>query len=171
MDSVLLSRMLFGSSMAFHIIFATLTVGITLMILLAEIMRLVKKDDDYALLAKRWTKGAAVLLGVAIPSGTIVAVMLSLLWPKFMEIVGEVIALPFQIEIFAFFLEALFLSIYVYATDRLGPVTRLIAVFFVAFGASASAILITNAHAWMNTPRGFDLVDGQVVNVDPLLCN
>lgn len=63
--------------MAFHIIFATLTVGITLMILLAEIMRLVKKDDDYALLAKRWTKGAAVLLGVAIPSGTIVAVMLS----------------------------------------------------------------------------------------------
>ncbi|WP_306984264.1 cytochrome ubiquinol oxidase subunit I [Alkalicoccobacillus murimartini] len=168
MDSVLLSRMLFGSSMAFHIIFATLTVGITLMILLAEIMRLVKKDDDYALLAKRWTKGAAVLLGVAIPSGTIVAVMLSLLWPHFMEIVGEVIALPFQIEIFAFFLEALFLSIYVYAADRLGPVTRLIAVFFVAFGASASAILITNAHAWMNTPRGFDLVDGQVVNVDPL---
>lgn len=168
MDSVLLSRMLFGTSMAFHIIFATLTVGITLMILLAEIMRLVKKDEDYALLAKRWTKGAAVLLGVAIPSGTIVAIMLSLLWPHFMEIVGEVIALPFQIEIFAFFLEALFLSIYVYAADRLSPVTRIIAVFFVAFGASASAILITNAHAWMNTPRGFELVDGQVVNVDPL---
>ncbi|TSB45218.1 cytochrome ubiquinol oxidase subunit I [Alkalicoccobacillus porphyridii] len=168
MDSVLLSRMLFGSSMAFHIIFATLTVGITLMILLAEIMRLIKKDNDYTLLAKRWTKGAAVLLGVAIPSGTIVAIMLSLLWPQFMKIVGEVIALPFQIEIFAFFLEALFLSIYVYAADRLGPVTRLIAVFFVAFGAAASAILITNAHAWMNTPRGFELVDGQVVNVDPL---
>lgn len=70
------------------------------------------------MLAKRWTKGLAILLGVAIPSGTLVGVMLSLLWPGFMEIVGQVIALPFQIEIWAFFLEALFMSIYVYAADH-----------------------------------------------------
>ncbi|MEC2072374.1 cytochrome ubiquinol oxidase subunit I [Alkalihalophilus marmarensis] len=168
MDNVLLARSLFGSSMAFHIIFATLGVGITLMILLAEILRLIKKDEDYGLLAKRWTKGVAILLGVAIPSGTIVAVMLSLLWPGYMEIVGQVIALPFQIEIFAFFIEALFLSIYVYAADRLSPTMRIITVFFVALGATASAVLITDAHAWMNTPRGFDYVDGVVSNVRPL---
>ncbi|MDT8860942.1 cytochrome ubiquinol oxidase subunit I [Alkalihalobacillus sp. MEB130] len=168
MDNVMLARMIFGTSIAFHIIFATLGVGITLMILAAEIMRIIRKDEDYGTLAKRWTKGVAILLGVAIPSGTIVAVMLSLLWPGFMEIVGEVIALPFQVEIFAFFLEALFLSIYIYAADRLSPTMRIVSVFFVALGATASAVLITNAHAWMNTPRGFDLVNGQVTNVNPL---
>ncbi|MFB4162927.1 cytochrome ubiquinol oxidase subunit I [Alteribacillus sp. JSM 102045] len=168
MDNVMLSRMLFGSSMAFHIIFATLTVGIALMIFFAEIMRTVRKDEDYAILAKRWTKGLAILLGVAIPTGTIVAIMLSLLWPGFMEIVGQVIALPFQIEIFAFFLESLFLAIYVYAADRISPPMRIVSTFFVAFGAVASAVLITSAHAWMNTPRGFEVVNGTIENVDPL---
>ncbi|MET3507553.1 cytochrome ubiquinol oxidase subunit I [Halalkalibacter oceani] len=168
MDNVMLSRMLFGSSMAFHIIFATLTVGVSLMIFFAEIMRAIKKEQDYAILAKRWTKGLAILLGVAIPTGTIVAVMLSLLWPGYMEIVGQVVALPFQIEIFAFFLESLFLAIYVYAADRLTAAMRLISSFFVALGAVASAILITSVHSWMNTPRGFELINGQVTNVDPL---
>ncbi len=167
MDNVLLARTLFGSSLAFHIIFATLGVGLTLLILLAEILRVVTKDNDFAILAKRWTKGVAILLGVAIPSGTIVGVMLSLLWPGFIEVVGQVIALPFAIEIFAFFLEALFLSIYVYAADRLSQTMRLISAFFVALGATASAILITNVQAWMNTPRGFEVVDGQIVNVQP----
>ena len=60
------------------------------------------------------------------------------------------------------------MSIYVYAADRLSPAMRIVSVFFVALGASASAILITDAHAWMNTPRGFDLVDGKVTNVDPI---
>ncbi|WP_078595540.1 cytochrome ubiquinol oxidase subunit I [Evansella clarkii] len=167
MDQVLLTRTLFGSSMAFHIIFATLGVGVTLMILFAEIMRWIRKDDDYGIMAKRWTKGFAILLGVAIPSGTIVGVMLSLLWPGFMEIVGKVIAVPFQIEIFAFFLEAVFMSIYIYAADRLSNVMRVISVALVAFGASSSAYLINIAHSWMNTPRGFQLTDGQVTDVDP----
>ncbi|TMW70170.1 cytochrome ubiquinol oxidase subunit I [Alteribacter natronophilus] len=167
MDEVLLARMLFGSSMAFHIIFATLGVGITLMIFIAEIIRAIKKDDHYGVMAKRWTKGFAILLGVAIPSGTIVGVMLSLLWPGYMEIVGRVIALPFQIEIFAFFLEAVFMSIYVYAADRLTNTMRIISVGLVAMGATASAVLITDAHAWMNTPAGFDVVDGTITNVSP----
>ncbi|PAD14193.1 cytochrome ubiquinol oxidase subunit I [Shouchella clausii] len=168
MDHVLLARMLFGTSMAFHIIFATLTVGLSLMIFFAEWMRALRNDLDYAVLAKRLTKGLAILLGVAIPTGTIVAIMLSLLWPGFMEIVGQVIALPFQIEIFAFFLESLFLAIYVYAADRLSPAMRIISSFFIAFGAVASAVLITSAHSWMNTPRGFDIIDGQIENVNPL---
>ncbi|MBU8906203.1 cytochrome ubiquinol oxidase subunit I [Desertibacillus haloalkaliphilus] len=167
MDNVWLARMLFGSSLAFHIIFATLGVGLTFMILIAEIMRAIKKDQDYGILAKRWTKAVAILLGVAIPSGTIVGVMLSLLWPGFIEIVGQVIALPFTLEIFAFFLEALFLSIYVYAADRLSSTMRIISVFFVALGAVASAVLITNAQAWMNTPTGFDVSGGEIVNVRP----
>ncbi|SER80750.1 cytochrome ubiquinol oxidase subunit I [Salipaludibacillus aurantiacus] len=167
MDSVLLSRMLFGTSMAFHIIFATLGVGVTLMIFFAELMHWIRKDRDYGVMAKRWTKGFAILLGVAIPSGTIVGVMLSLLWPGFMEIVGKVIAVPFQIEIFAFFLEAVFMSIYVYAADRLSSLMRIISVAIVAFGASSSAVLINIAHSWMNTPAGFQLTEGRVTDVDP----
>lgn len=167
MDSVTMARALFGSSMAFHIIFATLGVGIPIMIVIAEILYHVKKDRDYAIMARRFTKGFAIILGVAIPSGTIVGVMISLLWPGFMEIVQQVIALPFQVEIFAFFLEALFMAIYVYAADRLSPFMRIVSVAFVAFGASASAVLITDAHAWMNTPRGFSLDNaGNVTNVD-----
>jgi cytochrome bd ubiquinol oxidase subunit I len=167
MDSVMLARSLFGSSMAFHIIFATLGVGIPIMIIFAEVLYHVKKDSDYALLAKRWTRGFGILLGVAIPSGTIVGTMLSLLWPGFMEIVGQVIALPFQIELWAFFLEALFMTIYVYAADRLSPFMRITSVIFVAIGASASAVLITDAHAWMNTPQGFRIQNGEVVDVHP----
>ncbi|CAM4398563.1 cytochrome ubiquinol oxidase subunit I [Paenibacillus tarimensis] len=167
MDTVTMSRALMGSSLGFHIIFATLGVGIPFMILLAELIHYVKKDADFGLMAKRWTRAQAILLGVAIPSGTIVGVMLALLWPGFMEIVGEVIALPFQIEIWAFFLEALFMAIYVYAADRLTPVMRIISVGFVALGASASAVLITDAHAWMNTPRGFRIENGQILDVNP----
>ncbi|WP_416148352.1 cytochrome ubiquinol oxidase subunit I [Salipaludibacillus sp. HK11] len=167
MDNVILARTLFGSSLGFHIIFATLGVGLTFMILIAEILRFITKDNDYGILAKRWTKGVAILLGVAIPSGTIVGVMMSLTFPGFIEVVGQVIALPFAIEIFAFFVEALFLSIYIYAASRLSSLMRLISVFFVALGATASAVLITNVQAWMNTPTGFDVVEGQITNVEP----
>jgi len=167
MDSVTMARALFGSSMAFHIIFATLGVGLPIMIVIAEVLYHLKKDRHYALLARRLTKGFAIVLGVAIPSGTIVGVMISLLWPGYMQIVQQVIALPFQVEIFAFFLESLFMAIYVYAADRLSPFMRILSVAFVAFGASASAVLITDAHAWMNTPRGFRIDDaGRVTDVD-----
>ncbi|PNB40189.1 cytochrome ubiquinol oxidase subunit I, partial [Pseudomonas sp. GW456-E7] len=81
--------------------------------------------------------------GVAIPTGTIAGTQLALLWPGFMEVIGRVMSLPFQIEIYAFFVEALFMSIYVYAADRLSPAMRIVAVFFVLVGAAASAVLIT----------------------------
>ncbi|MEW5323452.1 cytochrome ubiquinol oxidase subunit I [Geobacillus thermoleovorans] len=167
MDDVIIARSLFGTTMAFHIIFATLGVGIPIMILLAELLHQKTKDHDYAVMAKRWTKGLAVLLGVAIPSGTIAGVQLSLLWPGFMEVIGKVMSLPFQIEIYAFFIEALFMSIYVYAADRISPLMRIVSVFFVALGASASAILITNVHAFEGTPAGFRIENGEIVDVDP----
>jgi cytochrome bd ubiquinol oxidase subunit I len=125
------------------------------------------KDRDYAVMANRWTKGLAVLLGVAIPSGTIAGVQLSLLWPGFMEIIGRVMSLPFQIEIYAFFVEALFMSIYVYAADRISAWMRILSVTLVAIGASASAILITNVHAFEGTPAGFRIENGEIVDVDP----
>jgi cytochrome d ubiquinol oxidase subunit I len=167
MDDLVLARSLFGTTMGFHIIFATLGVGIPLMIFLSEILYQKTKDPDYAVMAKRWTKGQAILLGVGIPTGTIAGVQLSLLWPGFMEVIGKVMSLPFQIEIYAFFIEALFMSIYVYAADRLSPMARIISVFFVVVGAASSAILITNVHAFEGTPAGFRIENGEIADVDP----
>ncbi|MFC3884727.1 cytochrome ubiquinol oxidase subunit I [Bacillus songklensis] len=167
MDHLVLARSLFGMTMAFHIIFATLGVGIPLMILLAELLYQKTKDKEYAIMAKRWTKGFAVLLGVAIPTGTIAGVQLNLLWPGFMEVIGKVMALAFQIEIYAFFIEALFMSIYVYAADRLPSAMRILSVTMVAIGGAASAILITNVHSFEETPAGFRIENGEIVDVDP----
>ncbi|MBO9129966.1 cytochrome ubiquinol oxidase subunit I [Bacillus sp. 165] len=168
MDTVTLSRAFFGTSLAFHIIFATLGIGLSLMMLMMELMYQWKKDIHYSIMAKRWTKAFAILLGVAIPSGTIVGVQISLLWPGFAKIVGQVIAVPFQIEIFAFFLEALFMSIYVYAANKLTPFMRVLSLLLVVLGATASAVLITSANTWMNTPAGFSMrEDGTIYNVNP----
>ncbi|PJZ00132.1 cytochrome ubiquinol oxidase subunit I [Bacillus vallismortis] len=167
MDDLVLARSLFGTTMGFHIIFATLGVGLPLMILVAELVYQKTKDDHYAIMAKRWTKAQAVLLGVAIPTGTIAGTQLALLWPGFMEVIGRVMSLPFQIEIYAFFVEALFMSIYVYAADRLSPAMRIVAVFFVLVGAAASAVLITNVHAFEGTPAGFKMENGNITDVDP----
>ncbi|QDP42261.1 cytochrome ubiquinol oxidase subunit I [Radiobacillus deserti] len=167
MDDVLIARSLFGTTMAFHIIFATIGVGLPLMILTAELLYQKTKNYEYVVMAKRWTKAFAVLLGVGIPTGTIAGVQLSLLWPGFMEVIGRVMPLPFQIEIYAFFVEALFMSIYVYAAERIKPWMRIVSLTLVALGALASAVLITNVHSFQGTPAGFRIENGEIVDVDP----
>ncbi|GMA64861.1 cytochrome ubiquinol oxidase subunit I [Alicyclobacillus fastidiosus] len=166
-DHVHLARALFGTSMGFHIIYATLGVGIPFMVTIAEVTYALTGDSDYAVMAKRWTRGFTVLLAVSITTGTTVALQLSLLWPKFMQLVGQVIALPFLLEIFAFFLEALFMSIYVYAADRIPRRWRIVSVLLVAIGAASSALLITDANAFMNAPQGFRMVNGKAVDIHP----
>ncbi|WP_409251745.1 cytochrome ubiquinol oxidase subunit I [Bacillus sp. SCS-153A] len=167
MDDLVIARSMFGTTMGFHIIFATLGVAIPMMILIAELLYQKTKDREYEIMGKRWTKAFAVLLGVGIPSGTIAGVQLSLLWPGFMEVVGRVMALPFQIEIYAFFVEALFMSIYVYAANRIAPWMRILSLTLVVIGGLASAVLITNVHAFEGTPAGFRMVNGEIVDVDP----
>ncbi|WP_409270999.1 cytochrome ubiquinol oxidase subunit I [Neobacillus sp. SCS-31] len=167
MSDLLIARSLFGTTMGFHIIHATIGVGLPLMILAAELLYQKTKNIEWVVMAKRWTKAFAVLLGVGIPTGTIAGMQLSLLWPGFMEVIGRVMALPFQIEIYAFFIEALFMSIYVYAAERIKPWMRIVSLILVALGGLASAVLITNVHAFQGTPAGFDIVNGEIVNVNP----
>lgn len=167
MDDLLIARSLFGMTMAFHIIFATIGVGLPLMILAAELLYQRTKDLDYVVMAKRWTKTFAILLGVGIPTGTIAGVQITLLWPGFMEVIGRVMPLPFQIEIYAFFVEALFMSIYAYAAERIAPWMRIASLILVAIGALASAVLITNVHAFQGTPAGFRFEGGQFVDIQP----
>ena len=167
MSDLVIARSLFGTTMGFHIIFATIGVGLPFMILTAELIYQKTKDIEYVVMAKRWTKAFAILLGVGIPTGTIAGTQLSLLWPGFMKVIGIVMALPFQIEIYAFFIEALFMSIYVYAAERIAPWMRIASLVLVAIGAMGSAVLITNVHAFEGTPAGFRVVDGKIVDVHP----
>lgn len=160
-------RALFGITLAYHITYATMGVGTPFLIFLAEIMSLRTKNPLYRLYAKRLTRVAILIVGVGIVTGTTVAVMLSVLWPKFMEVVGQIINLPFELEVFAFMLESLFLAIYVYGGDRLSQKARIFTSLFVTIGAGLSALLVTDVNAFMNTPTGLIYAHGQVQHANP----
>lgn len=120
MSELTLARTLFGVTMGYHITYATLGVGTPFLIFLAEIMAEATKDNSYRIFAKRLTRVVVLLVGVAIVTGTTVAVMLSVLWSKFMAIVGQIINIPFELEVLAFIIESLFLAIYVYGGNKIG---------------------------------------------------
>jgi cytochrome d ubiquinol oxidase subunit I len=110
-----------GTSLAFHLAFAVLGVGLPLMMLIAEGMHLRTGDPVWRALARRWSKAFSVLFAVGAVSGTIISFELGLLFPRFMSVAGGIIGLPFSLEGFAFFLEAVFLGIYLYGWSRLSP--------------------------------------------------
>ncbi|USK38333.1 cytochrome ubiquinol oxidase subunit I [Cytobacillus firmus] len=169
-ESVFFSRVLTELTLSFHIIYATIGVGIPLMIMIAQWVGIKKQDEHYILLARRWTRGFVITVAVGVVTGTAIGLQLSLLWPNFMELAGNVIALPLFMETFAFFFEAIFLGIYLYTWDRFeNQKKHLLLLIPVAIGASFSAIFITIVNAFMNAPQGFDIVNGQLVNVNPVL--
>ncbi|WP_102275368.1 cytochrome ubiquinol oxidase subunit I [Cytobacillus massiliigabonensis] len=169
-EAVFFSRILTEMTLSFHIIYATIGVGIPLMIMMAQWVGIKKQDDHYILLARRWTRGYVITVAVGVVTGTAIGLQLSLLWPNFMELAGNVIALPLFMETFAFFFEAIFLGIYLYTWDRFeNQKKHLLLLIPVALGASFSAIFITIVNAFMNTPQGFDIIDGHLVNIKPLL--
>lgn len=169
-EAVFFSRVLTELTLSFHIIYATIGVGIPLMIMIAQWVGIKKQDEHYILLARRWTRGFVITVAVGVVTGTAIGLQLSLLWPNFMELAGNVIALPLFMETFAFFFEAIFLGIYIYTWDRFENQRKhLLLLIPVAIGASFSAVFITIVNAFMNAPQGFDLEGGQLVNVSPIL--
>jgi cytochrome bd ubiquinol oxidase subunit I len=108
-----------------------------------------------------------VLFAVGAVSGTILSFEMGLLWPGLMATYGQIIGLPFALEGFAFFIEAIFLGIYLYAWDRLPPRRHVLTGLPVCVAGVASAFFVVSANAWMNQPRGFDLVNGTVTRVRP----
>jgi cytochrome d ubiquinol oxidase subunit I len=167
MNNLLTARSLMGLTLAFHIIFAAVGVSLPLMMTVAEWRWLRTNDPAYLLLAKRWAKGTAILFAVGAVSGTVLSFELGLLWPRFMEHAGAVIGMPFSLEGFAFFTEAIFLGIYLYGWDRVPGSMHLASGAIVAISGASSAVFVTFANAWMNTPTGFDLVQGRFVNIRP----
>jgi len=157
-----------GISLAFHIVFAVIGIAMPVMMVIAERRWQVTGQDIYLDLAKRWAKGTATLFAVGAVSGTVLSFELGLLWPRFMEFAGAIIGMPFSLEGFAFFTEAIFLGIYLYGWDRISARAHLWAGVGVAVSGAASGIFVVIANAWMNAPAGFELVDGRAVNVDPI---
>ena len=155
-------------SLAFHIIFAVVGIGMPVLMVIAERRWQKSGDAIYLDLAKRWAKGTAILFAVGAVSGTVLSFELGLLWPKFMELAGPIIGMPFSLEGFAFFTEAIFLGIYLYGWDRISRRAHIWAGIAVAVSGAASGVFVVIANAWMNSPTGFDLVGGQITNVDPI---
>ncbi|MDQ0173194.1 cytochrome ubiquinol oxidase subunit I [Paenibacillus tundrae] len=169
MDPVLLSRILTGLTLFVHIIFASIGVGVPLMIALAEWRGLRTNDIHYTLLARRWARGFVITVAVGVVTGTSIGLQLSLLWPMFMRVAGQAIALPLFMETFAFFIEAIFLGIYLYTWDRFKKkYTHMLLLIPVALGSSASAIFITTVNSFMNQPQGFTLVNGIMKDIHPI---
>ena len=155
-------------SLAFHIIFAVLGIGMPLLMVLAEREWMRTGEAVWLDLAKRWAKGTAILFAVGAVSGTVLSFELGLLWPGFMEYAGAIIGMPFSLEGFAFFTEAIFIGVYLHGWNRLTPRAHWWSGVAVTVSGTISGVFVVLANAWMNAPTGFRLVDGRPVDIDPI---
>jgi len=167
-DNLLPARLQMAFTLGFHIILACFGVGLPVLILAAEWRYLRTGDKLWKTLARRWSKAFAVMFAVGAVSGTVLSFELGLLWPEFMGKWGAVIGLPFTMEGFAFFLEAIFAGIYLYGWDRLPKRVHWLTGWPIAVSGFFSAFFVITANAWMNAPAGFRLVDGKIVDIDPI---
>ncbi|MDX2192776.1 MAG: cytochrome ubiquinol oxidase subunit I [Gemmatimonadales bacterium] len=168
MTDLFAARSQMAASLGFHIIFACIGIAMPLLMVVAERRWQVTGDALYLDLAKRWSKGTAIMFAVGAVSGTILSFELGLLWPGFMEFAGPIIGMPFSLEGFAFFVEAIFLGVYLYGWDRIPPRAHLWAGVLVAVSGALSGIFVVIANAWMNAPTGFTMVDGRPTGIDPI---
>lgn len=154
-------------SLGWHIVLACFGVAFPAMILVAH-WRGVYRDDPVALeLAKRWSKVSAVLFAIGAVSGTVLSFEMGLLWPGLMGRFGDVLGLPFAFEGLSFFVEAIFLGIYLYGWGRMAPRVHLLMLVPMACAGVVGTFCVISVNAWMNWPTGFRIVDGEVTDVDP----
>jgi cytochrome d ubiquinol oxidase subunit I len=169
LTSLQAARIQMAVSLGFHIVFASVGIGLPLLLLIAEYRANRTGDPVWMALARRWAKAFGILFAVGAVSGTVLSFALGLFWPGLMGRWGSVIGLPFALEAFAFFIEAIFLGIYLYGWDRLSPWAHWLCGWPVAISGAASGWFVVSANSWMQSPVGFRLsVDGRVVDVQPL---
>jgi cytochrome d ubiquinol oxidase subunit I len=156
-------------TLAFHIVLACLGVALPAMVLVANFIGLKRDDHDAMELAQRWSKAMAVTFAVGAVTGTVLSFEFGLLWPHFMERFGAAFGIAFGIEGLFFFLEAIFLAIYIYGWKRLPPWLHFwsgVPMFVTGIGGAFSVVA---ANSWMNQPQGFALdAAGKVTEVEPL---
>jgi cytochrome d ubiquinol oxidase subunit I len=166
-EHLLEARQMQALSFAVHIPLVCFGIAFPSMVLLVESLYLRTGDELYRTLAKRWSKVMIALFAVGVVTGTILSFEMGLLWPNFMATFGDVFGLAFGLEGFSFFIEAIFIAIYVYGWDRMSPRLHLLCgVPIVAAGLTGSLFVIS-VNAWMNHPSGFRLEEGRAVDVEP----
>jgi len=155
-------------SFAVHIPLVCFGVSLPAMVLYMEWLYLRSGDELYRTIARRWTRVMAALFAVGVVSGTILSFELGLLWPQFMARFGGVFGLGFAIEGFSFFLEAIFIGIYIYGWSRLSPRAHFLTGIPVVLSGFTGSWMVIMVNGWMNHPTGFKLRNGKAVDVDPV---
>ncbi|SFH88983.1 cytochrome ubiquinol oxidase subunit I [Halpernia frigidisoli] len=168
MDDFIAARSQMALSMAFHIVFSCVGMVMPFLMSFAHYKYLKTKDETYKGIAKAWSKGVAILFATGAVSGTMLSFELGLLWPEFMKNAGAIFGMPFSLEGTAFFIEAIALGFFLYGWDRLNSKFHWFCGLIVGLSGLASGILVVAANAWMNSPTGFDFVDGKYLNIDPV---
>jgi cytochrome d ubiquinol oxidase subunit I len=162
------ARQMQALSFAVHIPIVCFGIAFPAFVLMLEGLWLRSGDPIHRTIAKRWSKVMLALFAVGVVTGTILSFELGLLWPNFMATYGEVFGLGFTLEAFSFFLEAIFIAIYVYGWDRLSPRAHFLSGIPVVVAGFTGSLMVLTVNAWMNNPGGFTLEGGRVTDVRPL---
>ncbi|MFC3197522.1 cytochrome ubiquinol oxidase subunit I [Parapedobacter deserti] len=168
MDDLMAARSQMAVSLGFHIIFACVGMVMPFFMAISHFIYLKTGKPIYKGLTKAWSKGVAILFATGAVSGTMLSFELGLLWPTFMQHAGPIFGMPFSLEGTAFFIEAIALGFFLYGWDRLKPWFHWVTGLIVGLSGLASGILVVAANAWMNSPAGFDFIDGEYRNIDPI---
>jgi cytochrome d ubiquinol oxidase subunit I len=168
MDDFLAARLQMAFSLGFHIIFSCIGMVMPFFMSVAHFYWLKTKKTVYKDVTKAWSRGVAIFFATGAVSGTVLSFELGLLWPKFMEHAGPIFGMPFSLEGTAFFIEAIALGFYLYGWDKLNPWFHWVTGVVVGVSGLLSGILVVAANSWMNSPSGFDFINGQYLNIDPI---
>ncbi len=168
MEDLLAARWQMAVSLGFHIIFACIGMVMPFFMATSHYQYLKTQKSIYKDLTKAWAKGVAIFFVTGAVSGTVLSFELGLLWPKFMLHAGPIFGLPFSLEGTAFFIEAIALGFFLYGWNKFNPWFHWFTGVVVGVSGLASGILVVAANAWMNSPTGFDFVNGEYLNIDPI---
>ena len=167
-DYLLEARQMQALSFAVHIPLVCFGIAFPTLVLVVEWLHLRTGDPLYRQLAKRWSKAMLALFAVGVVTGTILSFEMGLLWPGFMSAFGDVFGLGFALEGISFFVEAIFIAIYVYGWDRLSPRLHFLSGIPVALAGITGSLMVLSVNAWMQNPSGFRLKGGHTVDVEPV---
>ncbi|TMI92738.1 MAG: cytochrome ubiquinol oxidase subunit I [Bacteroidetes bacterium] len=168
MTDLVAARLQMAISLGFHIVFACIGMTMPALMAFSEWRWLKTGKQVYLDITKAWSKGVAIFFAVGAVSGTVLSFELGLLWPEFMKYAGAVIGMPFSWEGTAFFVEAIALGIFLYGWNRLNKWMHWLSGVLVMASGILSGIFVVSANAWMNSPAGFDWVNGHAINIDPV---
>lgn len=168
MEDLLAARSQMALSLGFHIIFAAIGMIMPFFMAISHYKWLKHRDPEYLALTKAWSKGVAIFFVTGAVSGTVLSFELGLLWPTFMEHAGPIFGMPFSLEGAAFFVEAIALGFFLYGWGRMNERFHWFTGLLVGISGLISGLMIMAANGWMNSPAGFDYVNGEYINIDPV---